>query len=149
MSEFRIVCEYAYPIEEVWRVLTEPELVAQWTVTGQGGRPEGFAAAAGTKFRLVAKPVMGWRGIVDCEVLEVEEPRLLRYTWVGDEGEAPSFVAYRLEETPTGTRFTWEHTGFTGAGGFFMSKLLRTVRKKMLNEAVPAVLMKQSLRRSS
>ncbi|GAA2500683.1 SRPBCC family protein [Winogradskya humida] len=149
MSEFRIVCEYAYPIEEVWRVLTEPELVAQWTVTGQGGRPEGFAAVAGTRFRLVAKPVMGWRGIVDCEVLEVEEPRLLRYTWVGDEGEAPSFVAYRLEATPTGTRFTWEHTGFSGAGGFFMSRLLRTVRKKMLNEAVPAVLMKQSLRRSS
>jgi hypothetical protein len=65
---------------------------------------------------------------------------LLRYTWVGDEGAAPSFVAYRLEESPTGTRFTWEHTGFTGIGGFFMARLLRSVRAKMLTVAVPAVL---------
>lgn len=140
MSEFRIVCDYPYPIDQVWRVLTEPGLVAQWTVTGQGGRPEGFQAVAGTRFRLIAKPVPGWRGIVDCEVLEVDAPKLLRYTWVGDEGAAPSLVAYRLEESPAGTRFIWEHTGFTGASGFFMAKLLRSVRKKMLTVAVPAVL---------
>ncbi|MEU4220444.1 SRPBCC domain-containing protein [Actinoplanes sp. NPDC026623] len=140
MSEFRIVRDYPYPVEQVWRVLTEPELVAQWTVTGQGGRPEGFEPVVGTRFRLIAKPVMGWRGIVDCEVLEVDAPRLLRYSWVGDEGAAPSFVAYRIEESPTGSRFTWEHTGFTGAGGFLMAKLLRSVRAKMLTVAVPAVL---------
>jgi uncharacterized protein YndB with AHSA1/START domain len=146
MSGFRVVCDYPYSIEQVWRVLTEPALVARWTVTGQGGRPEGFAPVAGTRFRLIAKPVMGWRGIVDCEVLEVDAPRLLRYTWVEDEGAAPSFVAYRLEELPTGTRFTWEHTGFTGVGGFFMAKLLRSVRAKMLTVAVPAVL-EQTYRR--
>jgi uncharacterized protein YndB with AHSA1/START domain len=146
MSEFRIVCDYPYPIEQVWRVLTEPGLVAQWTVTGQGGRPEGFEPVVGTHFRLIAKPVMGWRGIVDCEVLEVDAPRLLRYTWVGDEGAAPSFVAYRFEESPTGTRFTWEHTGFAGVGGLFMARLLRSVRRKMLTVAVPAVL-EQAYRR--
>lgn len=140
MSEFRVTCDYPYPIQQVWRVLTEPELVAQWTVTGRGGRPEGFEPVVGTRFRMVAKPVMGWRGIVDCEVLEADAPRLLRYTWVGDEGAAPSFVAYRLTETPGGTRFTWEHTGLTGVGGFFMAKLLRAVRVTMLTEAVPAVL---------
>jgi hypothetical protein len=34
----------------------------------------------------------------------------------------------------------WEHTGFTGVGGFMMSRLLRSVRTKMLTVAVPAVL---------
>jgi uncharacterized protein YndB with AHSA1/START domain len=140
MSEFRVVRDYPYPIERVWRVLTDPALVPRWTTTGQGGRPEGFLPVAGTKFRFIAKPVAGWRGIVDCEVLQVEAPRLLRYTWVGDEGDAPSFVAYRLEPTADGTRFTWEHTGFTGLGGFFMSRLLRSVRAKMLTVALPTVL---------
>ena len=140
MSEFRIVRDYPHPIAKVWRVLTDPELVPRWTHTGQGGRPEGFAPVVGTRFRFVAKPVPGWRGIVDCEVLEVDEPRLLRYSWLGDEKGTPSYVAYRLEPHPGGTRFTWEHTGFTGVGGFFMSRLLRSVRVKMLTVALPAVL---------
>jgi uncharacterized protein YndB with AHSA1/START domain len=79
----------------------------------------------------------GWRGIVDCEVLEVDAPRLLRYSWTGDEGAAPTFVAYRLEPAAGGTRFTWEHTGL---GGFFMCRLLRSVRATMLTVAFPTVL---------
>lgn len=140
MSEFRIVRDYPYPVAEVWRVLTDPELVPRWTTTGQGGRPEGFAPVVGTRFRFVAKPTPGWRGIVDCEVLEVDAPRLLRYSWVGDEGGPATHVAYRLAPHPGGTRFTWEHTGFTGIGGFVMCRLLRSVRRKMLGVAVPAVL---------
>jgi uncharacterized protein YndB with AHSA1/START domain len=140
MSEFRITRDFPHPIERVWRVLTDPALVPRWTSTGQGGRPEGFAPVAGTRFRFIAKPVAGWRGIVDCEVLEVDAPRLLRYSWTGDEGAASTFVAYRLLPTPHGTRFTWEHTGFTGVGGFFMCRLLRSVRAKMLTVAFPTVL---------
>ncbi|MFI5930712.1 SRPBCC domain-containing protein [Actinoplanes sp. NPDC051494] len=140
MSEFRITRDYPHPIERVWRVLTDPELVPRWTTTGRGGRPEGFAPVAGTTFRFVAEPVAGWRGVVDCEVLEVGAPALLRYSWIGDEGAAPSFVAYRLRPIPGGTRFTWEHTGFTGVGGFFMGRLLRSVRATMLTVALPSVL---------
>ena len=39
-----------------------------------------------------------------------------------------------------GTRFTYDHTGFTGPGGFIMAKLLGSVRKKMLTIGLPAVL---------
>ena len=140
MSEFRIIREYPQPVERVWHALTDPEMVPRWTTTGQGGRPEGFAPVAGTRFRFIAKPTMGWRGIVDCEVLEVEKPTLLRYSWQGDESGASTLVTYRLAPTPAGTRLTWEHTGFTGIGGFFMSRLLRSVRAKMLTQAFPAVL---------
>ncbi|UQU65092.1 SRPBCC domain-containing protein [Couchioplanes caeruleus] len=140
MSEFRITRDYPHPIEHVWRVLTDPELVPRWTTTGQGGRPQGFAPVAGTKFQFIAKPIAGWRGIVDCEVLEVDAPALMRYSWIGDEGAAPSFVTYRLQPIAGGTRFTWEHTGFAGIGGFFMCRLLRSVRARMLTVALPAVL---------
>jgi uncharacterized protein YndB with AHSA1/START domain len=141
MSSYTIVREYAYPIEEVWQVLTAPEYVAEWTTTGQGGRPEDFAAVVGRQFRFVGKPTMGWAGVVYCEVQEVEAPNLLRYTWKGDQdSDEVTDVAYRLETTPTGTRFTWDHTGFTGPGGFAMSRLLGSVRRKMLTDGVPPVL---------
>jgi len=120
--------------------VTDPDLVPLWTTTGRAGRPVGFSATVGTRFQLVAKPLPGWRGIVACEVLEAQEPFLLRYSWVGDEGGEATHVTYRLEHHAGGTRFTYQHTGFTGVGGFAMAKLLGSVRTKMLTVGLPAVL---------
>ena len=140
MAEIRIVRDYPQPPEQVWRALTDPTLIPRWTSTGAGGRPEGFATTVGTKFRYVAKPKPGWSGIVDCEVLESEEPTLLRYSWADPGGGEVTEVAYRLEAHGNGTRFTYEHTGFTGIGGLFMATLLGRVRTKMLTIGLPAVL---------
>ena len=140
MAEFSIVREYPHSIAKVWRVMTDPELMPLWTSTGRGGRAEGFRPEVGTRFQLIAKPTPGWRGIVDCEVLEVDPPSLLRFSWVGDENGKATFVAQRLEAIPGGTRLTYEHTGFTGAGGFIMSRLLGSVRKKMLDVGLPGAL---------
>ncbi len=97
MSEIRIVRDYPHPRPKVWRALTDPALIPLWTATGAGGRPEGFGTTVGTKFQFVAKPKPGWSGVVDCEVLEVNEPSLLRYSWTGDEGGDVTEVVYRLE----------------------------------------------------
>ena len=144
MSGIRIVCDYPHPPAKVWRAVTDPALIPLWTATGAGGRAEGFAATAGTKFRFVAKPKPGWNGVVNCEVLEADEPSLLRYSWAGggggDGGGDVTEVAYRLEPRAGGTRFTYEHTGFTGVGGLFMAGLLGHVRRKMLTVGLPAVL---------
>ena len=140
MSDIRIVRDYPHPPAKVWRAVTDPALIPLWTATGAGGRPEGFTTTVGTKFQFVAKPKPGWNGVVDCEVLEVNEPSLLRYSWTGDDGGDVTEVAYRLEPHAGGTRFTYEHTGFTGVGGAFMAKLLGRVRTKMLSVGLPAVL---------
>jgi uncharacterized protein YndB with AHSA1/START domain len=50
--------------------LTDPEIIPRWSATGQGARPEGFSPAVGTKFKLVSRPRPGWRGFIECEVLE-------------------------------------------------------------------------------
>ena len=141
MSEIRIVRDYPHPPEKVWRAVTDPALVPLWTATGAGGRPEGFSPTVGTKFKFIAKPKPGWNGVVDCEVLEVEGPSLLRYSWTGGDGGGDvTQVVYRLEPYAGGTRFSYEHTGFTGVGGIFMAKLLGRVRTKMLSVGLPAVL---------
>jgi uncharacterized protein YndB with AHSA1/START domain len=140
MSEFRIVRDYPYPVATVWRALTDPDLIPRWTATGAGARPEGFAPVPGTQFQFVARPRPGWSGIVNCEVLEAEEPALLSYTWADAGGGAQTLVTYHLEPAGPGTRFTYEHTGFTGPGGWFMAQFLGRVRRKMLTEGLPAVL---------
>jgi uncharacterized protein YndB with AHSA1/START domain len=140
MTDFRIVRDYPHPPIQVWRAMTDPELVPLWTATGRGGRPVGFSPVVGTRFRLVAKPTPGWNGIVDCEVLEVHEPELLRHSWLGDGDSRPTTVTFRIEPHQGGSRLTYEHTGFSGAGGFLMATLLRAVRRKMLAVGLAAVL---------
>lgn len=140
MSDFRIVTDYPHSPAKVWRAVTDPALIPRWTATGVGGRPEGFAPVAGTKFRFTARPKPGWNGTVDCEVLEVNAPSLLRYSWTGGDGGDVTEVLCRLEPHAGGTRFTYLHTGFTGVGGVFMAKLLGRVRRKMLTVGLPAVL---------
>ncbi len=140
MSNIRIVKDYPHPPATVWRAVTDPAVIPLWTATGAGGRPEGFSATVGTKFQFIAKPKLGWSGVVDCEVLEVSELSLLRYSWTGGDGGDRTEVLYRLEPQAGGTRFSYQHTGFTGVGGIFMAKLLGHVRRKMLNVGRPAVL---------
>ena len=138
MSEIRLVRDYVQPPAQVWRALTDPVLMASWMVAAI---PKGFSPAVGTRFRFVGKPTIGWSGIVKCEVLEASEPQLLRYAWVADDEREVMEVTYRLEPHGTGTRFTFLHTGFTGAGGLFLAKAVMTpIRKKMFGERLLAVL---------
>ena len=136
MTDIRIVRDYPHQPAKVWRALTDPALMALWMM-----RPEGFEPVVGNRFKLVAKPQPGWRGFVECEVLEVREPSVLRTSWVGDDHGKVTYVTYRLEPHEGGTRLTFEHTGFTGVGGFFLAKLmLGPGWKKMFSKLVPLVL---------
>jgi uncharacterized protein YndB with AHSA1/START domain len=88
-----------------------------------------------------AKPTMGWAGVVYCEVLEVNAPHSLHFTWRGDKDtDDVTDVTYLLDEISDGTRFTWKHIGFTGVGGFVMSTLLNNLRRRMLTQGMPPVL---------
>jgi uncharacterized protein YndB with AHSA1/START domain len=137
MSEIRITRDYPHPPAKVWRALTDPVLMERWMIAA---RPEGFSTAVGTRFQFVGKPQPGWSGVVDCEVLEARAPEVFRYAWTADGGAATQ-VTYWLEPHAGGTRFTFEHIGFTGIGGFLLSKLVMTpIRKKMFGVRVPALL---------
>jgi uncharacterized protein YndB with AHSA1/START domain len=136
MTDIRVVREYSHPPTKVWRALTDPSLMALW-----GMRPEGFVPVVGTRYRLIGKPNPGWRGFVECEVLEVREPSTFRYSWIGNENDKPTYVTYTLEARGEGTRLTFEHVGFQGVGGFLLAKLMMAPGwKKMLDVTFPSVL---------
>lgn len=135
-SDIRITREYPHSRARVWRALTDPKLMALYMM-----RPESFSTKVGTKFRLVAKPQPGWRGYVECELLEARENELLRYSWVGDENAPPMEVTFKLSDSGKGTRLDFVHTGFHGVGGFILAKLMMGPGwRKMLGEALPNVL---------
>lgn len=136
MTDIRISRDYPHSPAKVWRALTEPALIALWAM-----RPEGFAPVVGTRCRFVGKAGPGWRGFVECEVLEVQPQRTIRYSWVGNEGDEPSYVRYTLEPLAHGTRLSFEHAGFKGVSGFLLARFVMTPGwKKMLDSRFPAVL---------
>lgn len=89
----------AHPPEKIWRALTEPHLIEEWLMKGD------FRPAIGHRFGFRAD----W-GAVDCEVLDIEPPHLLAYSW-GDH-ELKSIVTWTLTPTGSGTQLRLEQTGF-------------------------------------
>jgi len=106
-----------YPPEAIWRTLTTSELIARWLM------PNDFMAVAGHRFTFRNKPMGEWDGVVHCEVLACEPPRLLRYSWKGGADSNPAYGS-RLDSTVTwtltpvegGTRLRMEHDGFVFPG---------------------------------
>ena len=116
-TEETIVVDYelAEPPHQVWRALTEPDLLTAWL------GPNDIRPEVGHRFRIDAAPEQGRDGDVQCEVLEVEPNRSLTFSWreQRDGGLAlDSQVTWTL--TPTfvgGTHLRVVHDGFVLSGG--------------------------------
>jgi uncharacterized protein YndB with AHSA1/START domain len=98
--------------EKIWRALTQSPMVAEWLMKND------FKPIVGHKFQFHATPMPGWKGYTNCEVLDVDEPRLLAYSW-GDGTESDSglrtIVTWTLAPTRDGTLVRMEQSGFRPA----------------------------------
>ncbi len=94
------------PPERVWQALTDPALLARWLM------PNDFQAAVGHQFTFRTEPVPqhGFDGIVHCRVLDLDPPRLLRFSWRS--GVLDTVVSWRLVPEGTGTRLLITQDGF-------------------------------------
>ncbi len=126
---------YPYPPARVWRALTDSTALAAWLM------PNDFEARVGHKFRFRSKPMPGWRGFVECEVIEVVVPLRLAYTWLGDAAwQAPTVVRWTLESIDAGTRLRLEHTNLQEPWGRELQAMLGQGWKKMLAEKIVRVM---------
>jgi uncharacterized protein YndB with AHSA1/START domain len=124
---------YPYPPESVWYALTDRDRIRDWLMEND------FKPIVGHRFRFHTKPSPGFDGIVNCEVLKVDRPHLLSYTWVG--GGIDTVVTFTLDPVAEGTRLVLEHTGFQGMRAVGISYLLGSGwNSKILREALPRVL---------
>jgi len=134
---YDIVLERTYPHspDHVWRALTESAALAEWLM------PNDFEPRVGHKFQFRAKPMPGWRGFVECEVIEVEAPRRLVYTWLGDaDWQAPTIVRWTLEPVGDDTLLRLEHTNLRDPWGRELQAMLSQGWKKMIEERMAALL---------
>jgi uncharacterized protein YndB with AHSA1/START domain len=124
--------EIVYPNrpEDVWHALTSSDALAGWLMEND------FAPRIGHKFHFRSKSRFGFNRVIPCEVLEVDEPRVLSYSW----GVKGSVVTFRLEPSVDGTRLRLEHKGLGGVRGVALAWVLSHGWRHKIDQRLPAVL---------
>jgi uncharacterized protein YndB with AHSA1/START domain len=97
------------PPERVWRAITDARALAKWLM------PNDFRPRLGHRFRFRPKRDRAAedRSVIQCEVVELDAPHRLAYTWRESSAEAPDLVTWVLEPVEAGTRVRLEHTRLT------------------------------------
>ena len=101
MADLTLDFQFKSPINKVWDALTNSDTLAQWVMENN------------------FKPIVGYKCqfrnaeidlIVDSEVLVVDKPYTLSYTWVG--GPINTIVTWTLKQKGETTHLHLEQTGF-------------------------------------
>jgi len=100
-----IACEQMLPnaIEEVWSQLTDAGAISNWLLATDEFRP-----GVGCRFRMERMSNAGW---VDAEVLEMQAPRRMVWSWSVGDANPPSKVTFMLGREGEGTRLRLRHVG--------------------------------------
>jgi uncharacterized protein YndB with AHSA1/START domain len=98
--------DFPHPPEKLWRALTQPHLIEEWLMKND------FNPVVGHRFNLRGD----WGGVLDCEVLAIDEHKTLSYTWNFSNTDAAfdlqSLVTFTLTPTSSGTHLRMEQSGF-------------------------------------
>lgn len=91
--------------EFVWQALTDPQALAKWLL------PNTFKPLLGHRFRFLNRTAESKRQKVHCQVVELDAPHRLAYTWRAEDEEIPTLVTWTLEPVEEGTYLHLEHIG--------------------------------------
>lgn len=94
---------YPHPPQKVWQVITDRQALAAWLMEND------FEPRVGHKFRFQAHDLPGLEEIIYCEVLELEQPKRLVFTWQDSFMHQPSIVTWTLTPVDGGTQLLLEH----------------------------------------
>ncbi|HZG85576.1 SRPBCC domain-containing protein [Paenibacillus sp.] len=105
--------QYKTSIEKLWSALTDSSKLARWVCNIHTGQPmeNNFKPVVGHRFQFRTEPTEYWNGVIEGEVLIVEEPTRLSYTWAGGEKHT---VTWTLQDLGNGTvNLHLEQTGIS------------------------------------
>ncbi|NWF61290.1 MAG: SRPBCC domain-containing protein [Fischerella sp.] len=105
LRNLNIEAFYPYPPQRVWQVLTNRQALAAWLMEND------FEPRLGHKFRFVHSTLPGLGENIDCEVIELDEPKRLAFTWQDSMMCQPSIVTWTLKPVDGGTKLQLEHKG--------------------------------------
>lgn len=127
--KLRFEAVYPFPPEQVWVALTDSEALADWLM------PNDFRPVVGHRFNFRTKPAPGFDGVVHCEVLTLDPPKRIAFSWKG--GGIDTVVSFDLAPVGNGTRVVMEQAGFTGMRGLMVSTILKPGWKGMVRKKLP------------
>lgn len=117
---------YPHPPERVWRAITDPSLIERWMLMKND-----FKAEVGHRFEL--HDVSGnWDGFMTCEVIDVQAPHKLVYSFMSAGMQSRTLVHIQLSATDEGTHLKLEHSGFTGLRDMGLSFIIGMGWRRML-----------------
>lgn len=108
MADVTLDFQFSSSINKVWNALTDSDTLAKWIWKND------FKPVVGQKFQFRSEPNEWWDGIVNGEVLEVEEPNKLSYIWASA-GETTTITWTLKEDSDGATHLHFEQTGFSEA----------------------------------
>jgi uncharacterized protein YndB with AHSA1/START domain len=130
-ADIDVSAEYPHPVERVWAALTSPQALAAWLM------PNDFRPEAGYRFTFRTRPAPGFDGTVHCEVLEIEAPSRMVWSWAG--GQIDTVVTFTLEPAgPDATRLRMHQVGFHGLSAQLVRRILAGGWSKILNRRLSA-----------
>jgi len=107
--------QYKTSIEKLWSALTESGMLAKWIAEND------FEPVIGHRFQFRMKASRMWDGIIEGEVLIVEPPNKLSYTF--GTGEEIHTVTWTLQDLGEGkVNLHLEQTGFSNRLGVMGAK---------------------------
>ncbi|MBW7452847.1 SRPBCC domain-containing protein [Paenibacillus sepulcri] len=102
--------QYTTSIGKAWSALTDSSKLAKWIMEND------FKPVVGHHFQFRTEPSEYWDGIIDGEVLIVDEPNRLSYTWAS--GGEQHTVTWTLQDLGDGkVNLHLDQTGFTNEQG--------------------------------
>jgi uncharacterized protein YndB with AHSA1/START domain len=135
---------YLYSIELVLEALTDPAALAEWLMPGD------FKPVVGHLVQFHCEPRPEYDGTIHVEVLEVDKPRKLSYSWKTNNMDKPSLVTFFLKPMSNGgTHLRMEHTGLEGDSGAIMYPLFKGGWAHKLGQQFPQTLAQLSRRKKN
>jgi uncharacterized protein YndB with AHSA1/START domain len=109
---------YPHPPDVVWAALTSGDALAQWLM------PNDFEPVVGHRFEFRVDPAPFYSGRVQCEVLELEPPRRMVWSWItvpapGKRQLPPMQIEWLLTPEAGGTLLELRQTGLEGQPRLF------------------------------
>ncbi|MBD2104519.1 SRPBCC domain-containing protein [Leptolyngbya sp. FACHB-261] len=96
---------YPHTPERVWRVITDRRALADWLMDND------FEPRLGHKFWFRGHTLPGLDGAIQCQVIALDMPKRLSYTWQDSLMSQPTVVTWTLTPVAGGTRLQLEHQG--------------------------------------